>query len=129
MTRTIPYFFVVLLLVACNNKGGYVPKNSIYLTGRYVGKEACQENEANNYDLIEIITPSNVGDSIVYQNYTYYNVLKTKGVDTALQRPGTMIGFDARLSTERVSSSGCSVSPSLTFTLYEMTIIDQIPFR
>lgn len=117
-------------LLSCQNKqDGTGHPDFIFLSGRYIGKETCLQNTENDYHLIEIIVPRAIGDSIVYDSSPYLNVLKAKGVRPEFQHPGTMIGFDATISKERVFSSPCDLNPSLTYPLYEILIIRQIPYR
>jgi len=128
--KTVYILFVFCVLFSCARKqDGNGHPGWIYLTGRYIGKEICEENPQNDYHLIEIITPQEVGDSIVFEGAPYGNVLKAKGINDEFQHAGTLIGFDANISKNRLAPSPCDVSPSHTFSLYEMIIIDQIPFR
>ncbi len=128
--KPVHLIFCCGLLLSCSRKNeGNGHPGFIFLSGRYIGREVCLENPDHDYHLIEIISPRNVGDSIVFEGSPYGHVVKAKGIKSDFQVAGRMIGFDANLSTNRVTASSCARTPSLTYPLYEMIIIDQIPFR
>ena len=127
LSRILTFLVFSSIFLSCTRRED--DDQVIFYATRYIGKETCRENPQDNYHLLQVISPRNTGDSIFWQGGYYQNMVKAKGVDSAYQETGKMVGFDAIISKERVSTSSCEVSPSMTFELYEIQILEQFPFR
>jgi hypothetical protein len=128
LSRILTFLVFSSLFLSCTRKQDG-DRGFIFYSTRYIGKETCKENSQDNYHLLQVISPQNTGDSVFWQGGYYQNIVKARGVDSAFQETGKMIGFGAIISKERVSTSSCEVSPSMTFELYEIQILQQFPFR
>lgn len=117
---------------SCNNKQPFIPDYN-NIKGYVIGKESCNTDEAKDYWLIDFTYGSNnphVGDTILVNGITYHNVLKTTGLDQQLKIPGLRVSIDYRvISSTKITSSGCDVSNPVTYSLKELTILDQGEIR
>lgn len=121
---------LVLTLYSCTrNTGGYEFTDWVNVKGRYIGKESCYSEENKHYHLIVLDERKIYGDTIELDGSQYYNVVKATGILDSFQINGKLLDFDAKISKENYPSNGCTINPTVTFSLPVMTIINQAEFR
>ena len=136
--RYIIFLFIGAIIItaflagsSCN-KLPYKPDYN-NITGYVIGKEICNTDQTKDYWLIDFTYGSNnpkVGDTLVLNGSTYTNVLKTKGLDPQLKTIGLKVSIDYKIiSADKVFTTGCNVSTSLTYSLKELTILNQFEIR
>ncbi len=122
----------LIFVSSCNNKQPFITDDN-NIKGYVIGKETCNKDETKDYWLIDFTYGSNnphVGDTILVNGVTYNNVLKTKGLDQQLKITGLRVTIDYKItSSTKVTSSGCDVLNPVTYSLKELTILDQGEIR
>ena len=90
-------------------------------SGTVIAKESCNTDEGKDYWLIEISSSSSVqqqfGDKLTLNGITYTNVIKTNGLPESLKKVGQKVGFDFTIAGTATSTSNCSVSTPVLYTL------------
>ena len=116
-----------------NNQEPYVAdfKN---IKGYVIGKETCNTDESQDFWLIDFTYLPNpapmVGDSLIYNGIKYRNVLKTKGLVQEFKIIGLPVSIDYRtITTEKVITTGCTVTTPSVYPLKELTILFQFEIR
>ena len=126
------YLFIVLLMMACNNKRPFKPDYD-NIGGIVIGKETCNSNLNQDYWLLDFSVYPNspqIGDTLTLNGITYTNVLKVKGLGERLRQIGMRVSIDYKTITPvKVVTSGCSVANPITYALKEMFIINQGEIR
>lgn len=101
--------------------------------GYVMGKEVCKANEADNYWLIDLTYNYNTpqyGDTLILNGRTYTNVIKTKTLRPPLNKVGMPVSIDFKVITsDKVQTTGCSVSNPITYNLKEFFVINQFEIR
>lgn len=127
------YLFIITFLVAGSCKRDPYIVEYKNIKGYVIGKETCNTEETKDYWLIDFTYGSNnpkVGDTLVLNGNTYTNVLKTKGLDQQLKIIGLRVSIDYNtISTNKISTTGCSVTTPITYQLKEVTIQNQFEIR
>ena len=124
--------FVIFSTGSSCNKQPYKPdyKN---ITGYVIGKETCNSDETKDYWLIDFTYGTNnpkVGDTLLITGITYTNVLKTRGLDQQLKTVGLRVSIDYRIiSVDKVITVGCNAATPVTYSLKELTILNQGEIR
>jgi hypothetical protein len=115
---------------SCNRGRGpdLFPNKNI--KGYIIGKETCNADSTKDYWLIDFTfgtSNPHVGDTLLLNNITYTNVLKTKGLAEQLKVIGGYpVSIDYRsISSNKIISTGCSVSNPITYPLKEVMILNQ----
>lgn len=121
----------VLFFGSCNkppfktdyeNIGGYV-----------ISKETCNADETQDYWLLDFTVYPNspkIGDTLVLNGITYTNVLKLKGLDPRLKQIGMRVSIDYNTITpNKVTTTDCTVTSPITYSLKEIFIIHQGEIR
>jgi hypothetical protein len=97
--------------------------------GRVIGKETCNTDETKDYWLLDFTVYPNspqIGDTVFLNGITYTNVLKLKGLDQRLKQDGMRVSIDYKTITpNKVTTTGCTVTSPVTFSLKEIFIINQ----
>ena len=103
------------------------------ITGFVIGKEACNNDNSQDYWLIDFTyapNPPKVGDSLIINGNTYTNVLKTKGLAQQLKIIGMRVLIDYRIiSADKIFTTGCNLPSPITYNLKELTILNQFEIR
>lgn len=132
--KTIALIILPLLLqlIACNNKQPFKPNYS-NIGGNVIGKEDCDTNSSNDYWLVDFTVYPNspqIGDTLTLNGITYTNVLKVKGLDPRLKHIGMSVSIDYnKISSNKIITTGCSVSSPVVYPLKEIYIINQGEIR
>lgn len=125
------FLFAFILYSSCK-PDPYIVENK-NIKGYVIGKETCNTDESNDYWLIDFTYGTNnlhVGDSLFFNGTTYTNVLKTKGLSQQLKSIGLRVSIDYNsISANKISTTGCAVTPSFTFLLKEVIIKNQFEIR
>jgi hypothetical protein len=128
----ISFFIFSLQISSSCNKPPYRPdyKNA---KGYVIAKEVCTANEADDYWLIDLTylngTPQ-YGDSLILNGRTYTNVIKTKGLDPRLKQNGMTVSLDFKtITSDKIQTTGCTVTNPVTYDLKELFIINQFEIR
>ena len=125
------FLFAFILYSSCK-PDPYIVENK-NIKGYVIGKETCNTDESNDYWLIDFTYGTNnlhVGDSLFFNGTTYTNVLKTKGLSQQLKSVGLRVSIDYNsISVNKISTTGCAVTPSFTFLLKEVIIKNQFEIR
>lgn len=126
-------FFAYTILVGGNcNRQPFIPDYS-NIKGFVIGKETCNANEALDYWLIDFTYLPNapqVGDTLVLKGIKYTNVLKTKELDPLIKQTGLLISIDYKtITSNKVTTSGCTVAAPVIYPLKEIFIIYQGEIR
>ena len=104
-----------------------------YIAGYVIGKETCNADESKDYWLIDFTylqDSPKVGDTIIINGSTYANVLKTNGLADGLKKVGLPVSIDYRIiSTGKIITTGCEVASPITYSLKELTILNQGEIR
>lgn len=128
----LSFFFVVLFASGSCNKPPYKPDYD-NIGGYVIGKETCNVDESQDYWLLDFtVYPNspNIGDTITLNGTTYTNVLKLKGLDPRLKQIGMRVSIDYRIITSnRITTTGCTIGWPLTYALKEMFIVNQFEIR
>ena len=123
------YLFIVLLMMACNNKRPFKPDYD-NIAGVVIGKETCNSDPNKDYWLIDFNNSSKVGDTLVLNGITYTNVLKVKELDPKLKEIGMKVSIDYKTITPiKVITTACTIANPLTYPLKEIFIIYQFEIR
>lgn len=123
---------IVTLYSSSCNKQPYKPdyKN---IQGYVIGKEKCNTDDSKDFWLIDFTYGSDnpkVGDTLIVNGSKYTNVLKTSGLDQKLKVIGMRVSIDYRLiSTDKVVTTGCTVTSPIIYYLKELTILNQFEIR
>jgi hypothetical protein len=124
--------FTLFFVSSCNNKQPFIPGYN-NIKGYVIGKETCNSDETKDYWLIDFTYGSDnphVGDTILVNGITFNNVLKTKGLDQQLRIMGLRVTIDYRvISSTKATSTGCDVLTPVTYSLKELTILNQGEIR
>ena len=71
-----------------------------------------------------------VGDTLFFNGISYTNVLKTKGLSQQLKSVGLKVSIDYNsISANKISTTGCGVTPPFTYLLKEVIIQNQFEIR
>jgi hypothetical protein len=120
------------IFYSCNNKHPFKPDYN-NIGGYVIAKENCDINESNDYWLLDFNVYQNtphVGDTIVLNGITYTNVLKVKGLDPRLKKIGMRVSIDYnKISSNKITTTGCTVSSPILYSLKELFIINQGEIR
>ena len=122
---------ISLFVLSCN-KPPYKPDYT-EAGGYVIANETCSLDASQDYWLVDLTyyqdTPQ-YGDTITINNTTFTNVVKVKGLDQRLKQIGMTVSFDFKTVTpNRVETTGCSVTNSVTYKLKELFIINQFEIR
>ncbi len=124
----IPFF----IFYSCNNKPPFKPDYS-NIGGYVIGKENCNTDESNDYWLLDFnVYPNSphIGDTLILNGITYTNVLKVKGLDPRLKQIGARVSIDYnKISSNKVITTGCTVTSPVVYSLKEIFIINQGEIR
>lgn len=125
------FLFAFLLYSSCKPDPYIIEYKNI--KGYVIGKETCNTDETKDYWLIDFTYGTNnlhVGDTLFFNGINYTNVLKTKGLSQQLKSVGLKVSIDYNsISTNKISTTGCSVTPSFTYLLKEVIIQNQGEIR
>ncbi len=125
-SSVFPYIlYCFVLLASCNNKGGYKPPWE-YAGGKVIAKESCNADETKDYWLVDLTVFPNTnqyGDTLELNGIIYTNVVKTLDLLPEFKVVGKRIGFDFYISSQRVVTSGCSLTNPVTFNLKEIDAV------
>lgn len=131
----ITFFFVAafyFIFSSCNNKEPFRPTSS-NIGGYVIGKENCNADESNDYWILDFTVYPNsphIGDTLVLNSLTYTNVLKVKGLDPRLKQIGMRVSIDYNtISSNKIITTGCTVSTPVVYSLKEIFIINQFEIR
>ena len=117
---------------SCNTKQPFKPNYS-NIGGYVIGNENCYADSTKDYWLLNFtIYPNSpeIGDTLTLNSITYNNVLKVKGLDPRLQRIGAKVSIDYnKVSSDKIITSGCTVSSPVAYALKEIFIINQFEIR
>lgn len=124
------YIFLLLslaFLASCSNAG---PLEAPYNQGgaRVIGRETCNVDTTKDYWLVDFSYPSlqkQWGDTIVFHGKTYFNVVKTLGLDSQFQAVDKTLALGFNISKEPVTTQGCNVGSPDTYSLKVITIATQ----
>jgi len=120
------------LFISCNNKQPLKPNYS-NIGGYVIGNENCYADSTKDYWLLDFtvyINSPEIGDTLKLNGITYTNVLKVKGLDSRLQKIGAKVSIDYNtISSDKIISTGCTVSTPVTYALKEIYIINQFEIR
>lgn len=104
------------------NIGGYV-----------IGKETCNADESKDYWLLDFTVYPNspqIGDTLVLNGTTFTNVLKVKELGARLKQIGMSVSIDYKtISSNKIITTGCTETNSITYPLKEIFIINQGEIR
>ena len=126
--------FVYLLTVSSScKKEPYVPDYD-HAGGFVITKETCSATDPDNdYWLVDLsvnYTATNTfGDTLTYNGIFYEHVVKTKGLLPQFKIVGKKLAFDCRFTTNKVTTTGCSVAVPVTYFLKEMQVINSGEIR
>ncbi len=125
------FVFILTLFISCK-KRPFIPDYTN--TGGFViGRESCKTNETEEYWLVDLTYYSNTpryGDSLSLNGITYTNVVKVKTLDPRLKQIGMRVSFDFKtITTNKVITTGCTISNPVTYNLKELFIINQFEIR
>lgn len=127
-------FFLILSVLTSGscNKPPYKPDYE-NIGGYVIGKETCNTDGSKDYWLLDFTVYPNsppVGDTLMLNGITYANVLKLKGLDQRLQQIGMRVSIDYRtITSNKITTTGCTVSSPVTYALKEIFIINQGEIR
>jgi hypothetical protein len=120
-----------IFLFACKKDPAKV--DYINVGGYVIGKETCKGNDADEYWLLDLTVYPNTpqyGDNITVNGTPYSNVIKLKGLDQRLRIVGMKVSIDFKTITpDKITTTSCTVSPSTTYALKEITILNQGEIR
>ena len=130
--RLVFSLFLFSLLIQASCKEGLYFDDMNHVKGYVIGSENCTNND-DEYWLIDLTFFSDTpqyGDTLNFNGTSYKNVVKTKGLNQRLRQIGMKVSFDFKvISTEKVETTGCTVSNPTTFKLKELFIINQSEIR
>ena len=125
--------FIFIVLGACRPQGPDIGVLTNDLKGYVIAKESCQLDPADDYWLVDFTygdLNERVGDTIILDGRTYFNVLKTKELSQEHKQLGLILHIEYKsISKDRVISQGCSVSNPIIYPLKEVTINVQSEIR
>ncbi len=121
-----------IVFSSCNNKQPFKP-DFVHIGGYVIENETCSSNSTSDYWLLSFtIFPDSpqIGDTLTLNGITYNNVLKVKGLAPRLQKIGAKVSIDyKKVSSNKIITTGCTVSSPVIYALKEMYIIDQGEIR
>jgi hypothetical protein len=139
LNSSYPYFskylllgLLVLIFSKCNNKYPfYAPYKNV--KGYVIAKETCNTDSTKDYWLIDLTYLPNTpqyGDTLILNNVTYTNVVKTLDLSEQLKHIGTRVSIDfSSISPDRAITYGCNNPNPVTYPLKELYIIYQFEIR
>ena len=137
--KTTSHFFLILLIAlvtrpiaSCNNKEPFKPPYD-NIGGYVIGTETCNIDSAQNYWLLDFTVYPNsphIGDTLTLNGIPYTNVLKVKRLDPRLKQVGMRVGIDYNvISSNKITTTACTVTSPAVYNLKEMSIINQFEIR
>ena len=115
-----------IYILSCKNEP-YKP-NFETAGGYVIGKEKCNTDTAQDFWLIDLsIFPllNSYGDSLILNGITYKHVVKTTDLAPQFKNLGAKVGFDFHLSQSLIQSANCSISSPVTYSLKQMSVLNQ----
>lgn len=131
LLHTASLLILISSFSSCNREPYKLPYDNI--GGYVIGRETCNTNESQDYWLLDFTVYPNspkVGDTLALNGITYTNVLKTKGLDQRLKQMGMRVSIDYKvISSNKVVTTGCTITNPVTYPLKEIFIINQGEIR
>jgi len=123
--------FVLTVNTSCN-KQNYIA-DFINAKGYVIGKETCNSTGTKDYWVIDLTYLQNTpryGDTLLLDGTAYTNVIKTKDLAESLQHVGMAVSLDFKvISANKIETSGCTTASPVTYSLKELSIINQGEIR
>ncbi|MBI1780308.1 MAG: hypothetical protein HYR66_02920 [Sphingobacteriales bacterium] len=123
--------FTFLVSSNCNRDPYLLPYDNI--GGFVIGKETCNTDDTQDYWLLDFTVYPNtphVGDTLILNGTTYTNVLKVKGLATGLKQIGMRVSIDYKtITSNKVITTGCTITSPVTYPLRELFSINQFEIR
>lgn len=122
----------ITALFSCKGNGLY-EADYTNAGGIVLGKEICNANETDDYWLIDLSYYPNTpqyGDTLQLNSVTYNNVIKTKQLDPVLKHISMRVSLDFNtVTSQKIITTGCTVTNPETYPLKELFIINQGEIR
>ncbi len=122
----------LVFFISCSNKEPFKPPYD-NIGGYVIGNETCNTDATQNYWVLDFTVYPNsphIGDTLTLNGTAYTNVLKVKGLDPRLKLIGMRVSIDYNVvTTNKVITTGCTVSNPVTHALKEISIINQFEIR
>ncbi|MFC0773978.1 hypothetical protein [Terrimonas alba] len=132
LTVVVSFLVLTVLSSGSCNKPPFKPDYE-NVGGYVIGKENCNTDETQDYWLLDFTVYPNspqLGDTLTLNGITYTNVLKLKGLDQRLKQIGMRVSIDYRTITpSKITTTGCTVTFPVTYSLKEIFIIHQGEIR